>query len=393
MTDFDLQSATAPASDPLAWVSSLDPKSAELLLWRLMQMRNGPAQAVPGVPAFVIGTEMGRPILPALAAPVWPSNIASFHSAHMPWAQEVAPTSDLLPWDALIGYRRDVASVARLSNRIEFARCHFQAAFSASDADLVVTTGKGRKRHTLVIQAKTAKATRAKSTWTRLYAEETFARYAELKKILFVEWTPSIEAEPLVEAAFRCLSDLTPAHSQLLEYYEQDRPRAFSKLADLLDFHVDQLRSTTELAEELAALEDKVETDDDAARLKAVQADLLARAGGAVAVTAAAKTLGMTRQNLHKRIKAGSALGVLLGKEIVVPAFQFVEAGDGLALVDHLRDILLAFVEAEAGNWSALQFLVEHDPNLGVPPIEALREGKVAETLAAARAYLALDDG
>ena len=42
-------------------------------------------------------------------------------------------------------------------------------------------------------------------------------------------------------------------------------------------------------------------------------------------------------------------------------------------------------LEAKAGGWSALQFLLDPDPNLGLPPIEAPRAGDVS--------YLGLDDG
>ena len=123
-----------------------------------------------------------------------------------------------------------------------------------------------------------------------------------------------------------------------------------------------------------------------------MQSRLLAEAGEALSLTQAAKRLNMTRQNLHKRIKAGSALGVMRGSEIVVPSIQFVEGEKGLQIVDHLRDVLLPFAESGAGNWSALQFLIEQDPNLEDSPLTLLRGGKAAQAVAAARTFLGLDD-
>jgi hypothetical protein len=40
---------------------------------------------------------------------------------------------------------------------------------------------------------------------------------------------------------------------------------------------------------------------------------------------------------------------------------------------------------AEAGGWSALQFLIDADPNLGVTPIEALWANRVNAVVDAAR--------
>ena len=45
-----------------------------------------------------------------------------------------------------------------------------------------------------------------------------------------------------------------------------------------------------------------------------------------------------------------------------------------------------------SGEWSALQFLVEPDPNLaGKKPLDVLVDGHVSDVLAAARAYLDID--
>ena len=130
-----------------------------------------------------------------------------------------------------------------------------------------------------------------------------------------------------------------------------------------------------------------------AAGFAAAREALLAAAGGALSLTEAAKALCVTRQNLHKRIHTGSALGMLLDDRIVVPKLQLI-GGDGrTAIVPGIERVMHPFLEAKAGAWSALQFLLDPDPNLGRPPIDALRAGDIAGAEHAARAYLGLDDG
>ena len=378
MSDTPVSATAAPPSDPLRWVAALDPEMREALLQRLLvEMRN---MAVPGPSILQLGSSVAF-------EGAWPSNNVRLggNDRHVsPWL-DIVFEHDIFPTHALETFRRDVASVARFSHRIEYAKVHLCAAFTTSDTDCEWTVSRSSARR------KPAKT----RTWTWTYAESTFRRYSELKDLLLCKWTPSHEAEPLAHAAFRSLSDLTPAHTQLLMLYEQDRPRAFDELAHLLDGVVDQLRRTTDLAETLAAEQAGAETAHDRARADAVHVDLLSRAGDILSVREAAKRLSMTRQNLHKRIKTGSALGLMHNKDVFVPTFQFVE-GDGggdLRIIERLRDILLPFAETGAGNWSALQFLIECDPNLECAPIEALRQGRLAETVAAGRAYLGLDDG
>ena len=106
----------------------------------------------------------------------------------------------------------------------------------------------------------------------------------------------------------------------------------------------------------------------------------------------AAERLGMTHQNLHKRIGSNSALGVMRGRQLVIPSVQFVESKDGVKILPELRQVLRLFAEASAGTWTALQYLTEHDPVLGATPIEILKAGGVDAATAAARAYLGLDE-
>lgn len=84
--------------------------------------------------------------------------------------------------------------------------------------------------------------------------------------------------------------------------------------------------------------------------------DLLRQAGGAYGLAEAAALLGISRQALHKRINADSALGMMLDKQIVVPKLQFVPRDDGLELVPGLREVLSVFREGKA-------------PGLAGPPV------------------------
>lgn len=365
------------ASPSLAWFFNLETGLQEELVARLISdMREHLVPAKLSLPALATDLLIHR-------GAYWPSNSDWRRTSNSYAPVEANPFVDTLSYEALDHVRRDIASVSRLSQRIDYAKVHLCAALSTSD---------WRFDCDVFPRAAARRATRRTHTWVITFAEQTFSHYADLKRILLLDWTPSIEAEPLAREAFRCLSDLTPAHSQLVELYHHDRPRAFDKLAQLLDGYVDQLRETTALAEELAAHQAGEAHEHDEARREALQADLLARAGQTLSVRDAAKRLGMTRQNLHKRIKTGSALGVMVGKEILVPTFQFVDNEGDPAIMEHLRDILLPFAESGAGTWSALQFLIEADPNLERAPIEALRVGEHAVVRTAALAYLGLDD-
>src|SRR5690606_16130064 len=95
-------------------------------------------------------------------------------------------------------------------------------------------------------------------------------------------------------------------------------------------------------------------TEGDASRLDAVQAEVLGRAGTPHPLTEAAVVLGMSRQNLHKRIGTGSALGVMRGKDLIVPSIQFEDQAGKTMIVEGLRDVMRVFRDAQAGDWSAL---------------------------------------
>lgn len=115
---------------------------------------------------------------------------------------------------------------------------------------------------------------------------------------------------------------------------------------------------------------------------------LLKLAGGAYSLVEAAELLGLPYQDMHRQIYEGRLLGMLLDDEIIVPQLQM---RDGQALPG-IERVTMAFQLADAGAWSALQFLIELDPNLGRRPIEALRAGEVEAVEHAARAHLGMDE-
>ena len=237
----------------------------------------------------------------------------------------------------------------------------------------------------------TRRATHYKATerWYHTLIDACVRRSHEVRNALMHRWSPSGRAERLWADAFFVLCDLTPARHELLLLYSHDRGRASAELAKHLDVATQQFELSANLVAQVEAVAPTELSDQQGvARLRA---DLLARAGGGVSLTKGAWTLGVTRQALHKRIKAGSALGMMDGDELVLPQLQWIESGGKTAFVPGLSEILKLF--DRAGGWSALQFLIDPDPNLAQPPIEALRAGRIDEAISAARAFLGLNDG
>jgi hypothetical protein len=270
-----------------------------------------------------------------------------------------------------------LALVALFNERIQAASLLMSAAFlEAAVADFKGSPaphGSGRRR-----------------SWYEQVISTCLVRSKEVRNALVHKWQPTERAERLAIDAFVLLSDLTPARMELLRLCRYDRPRAFSELAKHLDLVTEQFRLSAQLLAELEAGDPAALAGDR--RFPEASASLLEKAGGGISLTEGAELLGTTRQALHKRIKSGSALGMMHGTELVLPRVQFVTAGKRTHLVEGLSQVVKLFDEAQAGRWSALQFLVEHDPNLGEAPIRSLSEGPAETVVNAARAYLGLDE-
>ena len=120
----------------------------------------------------------------------------------------------------------------------------------------------------------------------------------------------------------------------------------------------------------------------------AAYAALLDTAGGGFSLAAAAEALAISRQAMHTLISTGRALGLMHGDRIVVPRLQVRSRRDRSEILPGIDRIVRLFEETKVGPWSALQLLTDPDPNLGTPPIAALRDGRVAAVEHAARAFL-----
>lgn len=228
---------------------------------------------------------------------------------------------------------------------------------------------------------------KAQHSWYRHIVDDCLVVSKEVRNALVHHWRPTPRAERLAIDAFVILSDLTPARTELLRLCRYDRPRAFSELAKHVDLAIDQFRLSADLLAEVEATSPQIETSDEQ-RFADISQALLDRAGGGISLTEGAKLLGVSRQALHKRVKSGSALGMMRDNELTLPKFQFVTEQGDARIVDGLSKIVTLFDKSGAGRWSALQFLLDRDPNLANTPGRVLAEGHIDEVVASARAYL-----
>jgi hypothetical protein len=121
------------------------------------------------------------------------------------------------------------------------------------------------------------------------------------------------------------------------------------------------------------------------ARLRGISARkrLLELAGGTLSAEKAADALGLTRQAVDKRRRAGKLLAVSIGKRgYRYPAFQFVHGG----VLPGLEPILDALGSHDA--WMLLSFFVNRSSDLGgESPLAVLHRGDVESPVMAAMAF------
>jgi hypothetical protein len=112
--------------------------------------------------------------------------------------------------------------------------------------------------------------------------------------------------------------------------------------------------------------------------------ELLNADGGALSASQVAELLGISRQAVDKRRKAGQLLAVALPKRgLLYPAWQFTEAGTPLAGLVEVLGVLRAH-----DAWAQARFFVTGSDRLdGGRPLDRLREGALDPVLAAARAF------
>jgi hypothetical protein len=296
------------------------------------------------------------------------------------WSQLVAGSTPWLVSEVSVSPALKLVFV--FNYRVQSAALLMSAAFqeaAVADFDFVQTRSTPTHRLT------------AKSTWYHSIVDHILDRSKQLRNALVHNWTPTPRAERLAIDAFVLLSDLTPARTELLRLCRYDRPRAFSELAKHIGLAADQFRLSADLLAEVEGASRQWELPTEE-RFSEISNALLQKAGGGVSLTEGAKLLRTSRQALHKRVKLGTALGLMRGSELTLPRCQFVGGSDSPKIVDGLGSVVKLFDTAKAGRWSALQFLIEKDPNLGDMPIHTLTQGRVQDAVNAAKAYLDADE-
>lgn len=278
----------------------------------------------------------------------------------------------------------ELAALSRIMVYVDQAALLMSAAFAAAD---IRDFTSGRRRQ--AIQPKDDAA-----RWYADLTNDVLSRLAQVRHAVVHGWAPSPEADALATEAIALLAELTPVPSQIVALYRSNRAEGLAELARHLEIVDRQYALAASLIVRPEAGEGgRASLEPSAsAGFAAAREALLAAAGGGLSLTEAAHALGVTRQNLHKRIHTGSALGMLLDNRIVVPKLQLVDDHDRTTIVAGIERVVRPFLDAKAGAWSALQFLLDPDPNLGRPPIETLRAGDVVGAEHAVRAYLGLDE-
>jgi len=269
-------------------------------------------------------------------------------------------------------------------------------------AALLVVAHSGEKPRSAPVKALARRAAPSMTLgqghgWHRSLVSTSTSRLQDLVVVFANHPVHGPGAQAELEA-FKMLLELTPAGPPLLVLANRDRRRAYEELAKHMELVCRQFEAAATLADSLTSpgpasgAAPKAEEPAHAG-FAAVRDALLDRAGGALTLTEAAKRLGISRQALHKRISAGTALGMMVDDEIVVPSLQIATRDDRPAILGGIGDVTKLFKSAEAGPWMALQFLVDPDPNLGRDPVESLQEGEIKPVIAAARAHLRCDEG
>lgn len=231
------------------------------------------------------------------------------------------------------------------------------------------------------------KSLKSKDGWYSHVMASSCDRFYELVAAITHKENRLQRTNPVEWEVFRLLSALTPAQPQLMELAHNDPDMAIRELVRQIELVRQQFVATADLLGRTEGAAERPEENGEA-EWRRVSSELLARAGGGMTLTEAAKRLGLSRQGMHKRIASHSALGMIMDGKIVVPTIQFTGRNGNEEILPGIDDVVRQFNDANAGSWSALQFLIENDANLGHPPIAFLREGKTDAVQHAARAYL-----
>jgi hypothetical protein len=136
----------------------------------------------------------------------------------------------------------------------------------------------------------------------------------------------------------------------------------------------DNRKEMTSLRAELDPLADAI------ARGAAGKEDVLKRAGGALSAAQVAPLLGLTAPAIRKRRSDGRLLAVRRADNYLYPACQFGTDDVLSGLEDVLEEMIVRNETANTRPWSALQFLVTEDDQLGgLSPVVKKRDAMLTE--------------
>jgi hypothetical protein len=108
--------------------------------------------------------------------------------------------------------------------------------------------------------------------------------------------------------------------------------------------------------------------------------ELLEAEGGVLGPEEVANLLGLRRQSVDKRRKAGTLLALEIGNRFIYPAWQI----EGNKTLEHLEEVLNALKHHD--EWRKLSFFVNGNVRLGgISPLNSLRAGEYDDVLKAAR--------
>lgn len=251
----------------------------------------------------------------------------------------------------------------------------------------------------------TDKAVAVVKILTQILESSRTVRLPEKKAVLFVVM-PDLEDK--AATALREIAAATPsphtlaAFSRALKHAKEPLAAAvltrfasaIAKVLETLPAEAlsDAAAAPTDLGAVLTALEasESLAADQESEALEAVRIrglearrQLLQAEGGAWAVQQAGRYLGITRQAVDKRRRAGRLLAVSAGRRgYLYPVWQFTQEGvlPGLeAVLDALRG---------HDPWTAIIFILSPNSQLGgKTPLQTLRQGRVTEVIEAAAEF------
>jgi hypothetical protein len=282
-----------------------------------------------------------------------------------------------------IGYRRHDAGGDRLSS---WQRDLANFVGRVESAAVLLSFGHDRPPAVRATSTRMA-AVSLGNDWKAEILRSVSERLSEIVTVLVNAETHKSRSASIDLEAFDTLASLTLAPDELHILHQQDKAEALRELVKQLEIAWERVATTATLVSKVESAAPSTEASDN------VLTVLLEKAGGTLGLTKASERLGISRQALHKKVYAGNALGMMHDDRIVLPKLQFVTVAGKTKILPGIDRVAKTFNESNAGPFSALQFLIEIDPNLEARPIDVLENGDADAVHQAARAYLSMDEG